>query len=118
MPSTLQHRKRLVLPNIMIDPVLQLTRSHEQIDVKDLSITTGDRELLAHADLKLRENVHYVLVGRNGTGKSSENHFAVHPIFPNFNLCIGGQPFFEPWAKVAFQACHGAYASSFSDSQV
>ena len=53
------------------------TDLYEQIDVKDLSITTGDRELLAHADLKLRENVHYVLVGRNGTGKSSENHFAV-----------------------------------------
>jgi ATP-binding cassette subfamily F protein 3 len=42
-----------------------------QIDVKGLCISVNGRELLAHAELKLKENVHYVLIGRNGTGKSS-----------------------------------------------
>ena len=29
-------------------------------------------EILANADLKLKAGVHYALIGRNGTGKSSE----------------------------------------------
>ncbi|KZP10488.1 ABC transporter ATP-binding protein uup-1 [Athelia psychrophila] len=43
----------------------------KEIDIKDLSISIGGREILAHAELTLRENVHYVLVGRNGVGKST-----------------------------------------------
>ncbi|PVH95049.1 ABC transporter ATP-binding protein uup-1 [Periconia macrospinosa] len=42
-----------------------------QILVKDLSISVSDRELLSHATLHLVEGRHYVLVGRNGTGKST-----------------------------------------------
>lgn len=43
----------------------------KDIDVKDLSISVGGRELLDHARLRILEGVHYVLAGRNGTGKSS-----------------------------------------------
>ncbi|KAF2870355.1 ABC transporter ATP-binding protein uup-1 [Massariosphaeria phaeospora] len=42
-----------------------------QILVKDLSISVSNRELLSHAALHLVESRHYVLVGRNGTGKST-----------------------------------------------
>ncbi|EXJ85623.1 hypothetical protein A1O1_05989 [Capronia coronata CBS 617.96] len=43
----------------------------KDIDVKDLSLSVGGRELLDHAHLRILEGVHYVLAGRNGTGKSS-----------------------------------------------
>ncbi|KAK0467323.1 ATP-binding cassette, sub-family F, member 3 [Desarmillaria tabescens] len=43
----------------------------KEIDVHDLSISIGGKEILAHTNLKLQENVHYVLVGRNGIGKST-----------------------------------------------
>jgi len=36
-----------------------------------LTLTIGRRDLLTHANLTLLENRHYVLVGRNGTGKST-----------------------------------------------
>lgn len=39
--------------------------------IKDLSISVSNRELLSHATLHLVEARHYVLVGRNGTGKST-----------------------------------------------
>jgi len=42
-----------------------------QIEVKDLTLEVNGRELLSHADLKLKDAIHYVLVGRNGTGKST-----------------------------------------------
>jgi ATPase subunit of ABC transporter with duplicated ATPase domains len=43
----------------------------KDIDVKDLTLTVGGRDLLDHTHLRLVEGVHYVLAGRNGTGKSS-----------------------------------------------
>ncbi|KAK0446632.1 ATP-binding cassette, sub-family F, member 3 [Armillaria borealis] len=48
------------------------TPTSKEIDIHDLSISIGGKEILAHANLKLQENVHYVLVGRNGIGKSTE----------------------------------------------
>jgi ATP-binding cassette subfamily F protein 3 len=39
--------------------------------VKDLSISVSNRELLSRTTLHLVEARHYVLVGRNGTGKST-----------------------------------------------
>ena len=42
-----------------------------QIDIKDLALSVGGRDLLSRANLTLREDKHYVLVGRNGTGKST-----------------------------------------------
>ncbi|KAK0488846.1 ATP-binding cassette, sub-family F, member 3 [Armillaria novae-zelandiae] len=47
------------------------TPTSKEIDIHDLSISIGEKEILAHANLKLQENVHYVLVGRNGIGKST-----------------------------------------------
>lgn len=43
-----------------------------QIVVKDLSISIGQREILSHAEFQLQVGKHYVLVGRNGIGKSSK----------------------------------------------
>ncbi|KAL1801160.1 hypothetical protein ACET3X_001502 [Alternaria dauci] len=43
----------------------------KEILIKDLSITVANRELLSHTTLHLVEARHYVLVGRNGTGKST-----------------------------------------------
>ena len=40
--------------------------------VKDLSISIGQREILSHAQFQLQVGKHYVLVGRNGIGKSSK----------------------------------------------
>lgn len=44
----------------------------QEILIKDLSISLGQRELLARTDLHLCEAGRYVLVGRNGEGKSSK----------------------------------------------
>ena len=43
----------------------------KDIDVRDLSLSIGGRDLLDHAHLRFLDGVHYVLAGRNGTGKSS-----------------------------------------------
>jgi ATP-binding cassette, subfamily F, member 3 len=42
-----------------------------EILVKDLSMSIGQKEILSHAELFLKEGGHYVLVGRNGVGKST-----------------------------------------------
>jgi ABC-type transport system involved in cytochrome bd biosynthesis fused ATPase/permease subunit len=36
-------------------------------------------EILSNANLKLKAGVHYALIGRNGTGKSSELSFHLWP---------------------------------------
>lgn len=43
----------------------------KEVDVKDLTLSIGKLEILSHAHLRLREGVHYVFGGRNGTGKST-----------------------------------------------
>ncbi|KAG9187119.1 hypothetical protein G6011_04990 [Alternaria panax] len=43
----------------------------KEILVKDLSIAVANRELLSRTTLHLVEARHYVMVGRNGTGKST-----------------------------------------------
>ena len=45
--------------------------SSKEIWVKDLSISIGQKEILNRAELRFKECAHYVLVGRNGTGKST-----------------------------------------------
>ncbi|PWN48756.1 P-loop containing nucleoside triphosphate hydrolase protein [Violaceomyces palustris] len=42
-----------------------------EIDLKDVNISLGQNELLVGAHLRLKHGVHYGLVGRNGTGKST-----------------------------------------------
>ncbi|KAF1831641.1 P-loop containing nucleoside triphosphate hydrolase protein [Decorospora gaudefroyi] len=43
----------------------------KELLIKDLSISVANRELLSRTTLHLVEARHYVLVGRNGTGKST-----------------------------------------------
>ncbi|KAF2398889.1 ABC transporter ATP-binding protein uup-1 [Trichodelitschia bisporula] len=43
----------------------------KEILVKTLTVSVGQLELLSNAELFLKEGGHYVLVGRNGTGKST-----------------------------------------------
>jgi ABC-type transporter Mla maintaining outer membrane lipid asymmetry ATPase subunit MlaF len=71
MLLTSQHRRRFVALLGYLLNLNALMLPTNQIDVRDLSISIGGREILAHAELKLHENVHYVLAGRNGVGKSS-----------------------------------------------
>lgn len=49
---------------------LEETASKE-LDLKGVHISIGKREIISDAHLKLSTGVHYVLVGRNGTGKST-----------------------------------------------
>jgi len=43
-----------------------------EVDLVGLTIAVGDRELLCDTRLKLKSGTRYALVGRNGSGKSSE----------------------------------------------
>ncbi|SMY22178.1 unnamed protein product [Zymoseptoria tritici ST99CH_1A5] len=43
----------------------------KEIVVKDLNMSIGNRELLAHASFSLQRGRHYVLHGKNGIGKST-----------------------------------------------
>ncbi|OUM67037.1 hypothetical protein PIROE2DRAFT_5649 [Piromyces sp. E2] len=62
-----------------INAFSQVSRYHTEtidsyakdIDLKDLNIFVGDRELLTDANLKLYQGVHYGLIGQNGIGKST-----------------------------------------------
>lgn len=47
------------------------TACNKQVIVRDLCITIGQRDLLTNAELNLQPARHYVLIGRNGTGKST-----------------------------------------------
>ncbi|THU91364.1 P-loop containing nucleoside triphosphate hydrolase protein [Dendrothele bispora CBS 962.96] len=50
---------------------LSLDPTSTDIDLPGVSLTIGQREILADAHLKLNAGVHYVLIGRNGVGKST-----------------------------------------------
>ncbi|RIA99419.1 P-loop containing nucleoside triphosphate hydrolase protein [Glomus cerebriforme] len=43
----------------------------KEVDLKDVNITVGHKELLVDAKLQLKTGVHYGLIGRNGIGKST-----------------------------------------------
>lgn len=70
----------VITKKAVLNVTAQQSRFHAQkqeststeITVRDLSITIGTREILSHADLQLHPGRHYVLVGRNGVGKSSK----------------------------------------------
>ncbi|KAG6814535.1 hypothetical protein H0H92_000062 [Tricholoma furcatifolium] len=69
--------------------------SSKEIDIKDLSLSIGGRDLLSRATLTLRENRHYVLVGRNGTGKSTLLRALAEGLIPgvpwSLNILLLGQ---------------------------
>lgn len=41
----------------------------DDVDLRQLTLTAGDKELLTDTDLRLFSGKHYGLVGANGTGK-------------------------------------------------
>lgn len=43
----------------------------KEVDLKDLTVAIGGKEILEHTNLRIREGVHYVFAGANGTGKST-----------------------------------------------
>ncbi|KAG9284858.1 hypothetical protein G9A89_003781 [Geosiphon pyriformis] len=43
----------------------------KEVDLRDVNLTVGTKELLVDARLKLKTGVHYGLIGRNGIGKST-----------------------------------------------
>ncbi|KAK4888493.1 hypothetical protein LTR27_012606 [Elasticomyces elasticus] len=47
------------------------SRASKEIVIKDLSVSVGNRQLLSNAELHLQPGRHYVLIGRNGVGKST-----------------------------------------------
>mmetsp|Transcript_45012 Transcript_45012/g.73349 ORF Transcript_45012/g.73349 Transcript_45012/m.73349 type:complete len:662 (+) Transcript_45012:157-2142(+) len=51
--------------------IAETSSSQKDVDLKQVSISIGDLELLVDAELRLFSGVHYGLVGRNGVGKSS-----------------------------------------------
>ena len=53
--------------------LIYLTR-RVQLDIRNLTLSIGNREILNGVDLKLQYGVHYIVVGRNGVGKSSAPH--------------------------------------------
>ncbi|GAA6024343.1 hypothetical protein JCM8202_003687 [Rhodotorula sphaerocarpa] len=56
-----------------------------EIDVKDVTISIGERELLSNAHVRLKEGVRYGLVGRNGTGKSTLFKALAKKLIPGIN---------------------------------
>ncbi|KAI0704339.1 P-loop containing nucleoside triphosphate hydrolase protein [Cytidiella melzeri] len=65
--------------NPPIEAISQQSRFHTEtldtavaeIDLKGVTISIGQRELVADTRLKLKEGIRYALIGRNGTGKST-----------------------------------------------
>lgn len=49
-----------------------ITTSSKEIDLKDVNLFVGKKQLLQDAHLRLKEGVHYGLIGRNRVGKSSK----------------------------------------------
>ena len=50
-----------------------------EIDLHDVTISIGERDVLNDARLRLKDGVRYGLVGKNGCGKSSKRLSPLHP---------------------------------------
>lgn len=61
-----------------------LTTLSNDIDLKDVNLTIGQRTLLAGANLRLFRGVHYGLVGQNGVGKSTLLRVLGHKLLAGF----------------------------------
>ncbi|KAG6878920.1 hypothetical protein C0992_006612 [Termitomyces sp. T32_za158] len=84
----------------------------------DLTLSVGSRDLLSHTNLTLRENRHYVLVGRNGTGKSTLIRALAEGRIPgvpwSLNMLLLGQTDFVNGSNLD----EGLAALRFEDSTV
>ncbi|EIM83035.1 P-loop containing nucleoside triphosphate hydrolase protein [Stereum hirsutum FP-91666 SS1] len=65
-----------------------LNTSVAEIDLKGVSITIGQCELIADSRLKLKEGVRYALVGRNGTGKSTLLQAVSQKLIPGISTAV------------------------------
>lgn len=69
----------MALADPVVEATSQLSRFHletttpnsKSVDLKRVTLTVSDTDLLADAHLQLKAGVRYGLVGRNGVGKSS-----------------------------------------------
>jgi ATPase subunit of ABC transporter with duplicated ATPase domains len=59
-----------------------------EIDLKEVSVSIGERELLSGAHLRLKDGARYALVGRNGTGKSTLFTALADKLIPGINPSI------------------------------
>lgn len=59
-----------------------------EIDIKDVSISIGDRELLSSVHLRLKQGVRYGLMGRNGSGKSTLLAAIARKLIPGLNPAV------------------------------
>ncbi|KAI5831119.1 P-loop containing nucleoside triphosphate hydrolase protein, partial [Schizophyllum commune Tattone D] len=67
----------------------------KEIDLKDVNISVADHDILIDTHLRLKENVHYGLVGRNGEGKSTLLKAIADKLIPgmpeNLRILLAGQ---------------------------
>ena len=47
-----------------------------EVDLNDVDISIGEREILVDARIRLKNGIKYGLIGRNGCGKSSRSPFS------------------------------------------
>ncbi|KAG8786659.1 hypothetical protein FRC12_016405 [Ceratobasidium sp. 428] len=72
-----------------------LTTLSKEIDLKQVNISIGNRDILTDAHLRLKTGVRYGLVGRNGQGKSTIMKALAEKIIPgvpeNIRILLVGQ---------------------------
>ncbi|QRV90137.1 ABC transporter [Ceratobasidium sp. AG-Ba] len=72
-----------------------LTTLSKEIDLQQVNISIGNRDILVDAHLRLKSNVRYGLVGRNGQGKSTILKALAEKIIPgvpeNIRILLVGQ---------------------------
>ncbi|KAH8102112.1 P-loop containing nucleoside triphosphate hydrolase protein [Cristinia sonorae] len=93
--STISNAKPTGLPKI--HAISQQSRFHTEtletaqgeVDLKDVTISIGEKELIVDARLKLKAGVRYALVGRNGTGKSTLLQAVADKLIPGLSKSLG-----------------------------
>ena len=52
-----------------------------EVDLNDVDISIGEREILVDARIRLKSGIKYGLIGRNGCGKSSKSAITLGPCY-------------------------------------
>lgn len=94
--------------------------SSKDIEINDLSILVGKREILQHTRLVLKSGLRYVFVGRNGLGKSTVlkalAERRVPGIAPNLRMLLLDQTMIEKSQKDSL--VHGKQGASVLEDVV
>lgn len=117
------------VPEGAIVVTAQQSRFHElddsaakDVDVGDLSINVGRREILQHTRLVLKAGLRYVFVGRNGLGKSTVlkalAERRIPGIAPNIRILLLDQTIVEQSQKEMLASKTGGKVSSVLESVV